>query len=810
VKTSIRRYVCVVSSIILTFTVAFLSGCSGLVSANGTSPQLHAAIQVNPASVNFGSATVGKKVAQNVSIANTGNMAVNISQANISNSQFSVSGLAMPLSLAIGQTSSFQVWFDPNSQGGISGTLTITTDSGVSSEQVALAGTATAGPQQISLNPTSLSLGTITVGSTGRGTATVSNIGASNLTISMISVSAGPFGVSGMTTPSTIIPGGSSTLNVTYSPTLAGNNSGVITITSNDPQTPTSTILVSGTATTASVAPTITTQPVNQTVTAGQTATFAVVAAGTAPLSYQWQKNGANVAGATSASYTTPATLTSDSGSAFDVVVSNAAGTVTSAAATLTVNAAPVAPTITSPPVNQTVTAGQTATFAVVAAGTAPLSYQWQKNGTNVAGATSATYTTPITATSDSGSTFRVVVTNTAGTVTSAAATLTVNAVPVVPTITSPPVNQTVAAGQTATFTVVAAGTAPLNYQWQKDGANIAAATSASYTTPVTATSDSGSTFRVVVTNAAGTVTSAAATLTVNAASAPGIQVSSSSLSFGNVVDGSKSTQVLIITNTGTATLIISQVTETGSAFSVSGFSLPLNVSAGQQTTITVAFQPTAVGATSGNISIVSNAPSSPTSVGLSGAGIAATLTLSISPTSLSFGSVTTGTTSATQNATITNTGNSSITISQINLTGAGYLMTGGSAPVTLTPTQTLTLTVQFGPTAAGLVNGSISIVSNASGSPGNISLSGTGVAPVQHSAALTWSASTSTVSGYNVYRSTVSGGPYTMINSVLVAGLNYTDTTVQSGTTYYYVTTAVDSSGSESLNSNEVAAAIP
>src|SRR5256885_13638283 len=98
----------------------------------------------------------------------------------------------------------------------------------------------------------------------------------------------------------------------------------------------------------AAVAPTITTQPANQTVTAGQTATFAVVAAGTAPLGYQWQKNGVNITGATSASYTTATTTTADSGSTFRVVVSNSAGTVTSSAATLTVNAAAVAPTITT------------------------------------------------------------------------------------------------------------------------------------------------------------------------------------------------------------------------------------------------------------------------------------------------------------------------------------------------------------------------------------------------------------------------------------------------------------------------------
>src|SRR5437660_1791107 len=126
------------------------------------------------------------------------------------------------------------------------------------------------------------------------------------------------------------------------------------------------------------VAPTLTTQPASTTVSLGQTATFSVVANGTAPLTYQWQKNGANINGATAASYTTPATTTADNGATFQVVVSNSAGSKTSAAATLTVNAAAVAPTITTQPANQAVTAGQTATFSVVANGTALLTYQWQ------------------------------------------------------------------------------------------------------------------------------------------------------------------------------------------------------------------------------------------------------------------------------------------------------------------------------------------------------------------------------------------------------------------------------------------------
>src|SRR6266566_2815277 len=173
----------------------------------------------------------------------------------------------------------------------------------------------------------------------------------------------------------------------------------------------------------------------------------------------------------------------SNASHALSAIAKDAAGnSTTSAGVTLTVNNAPATPpSITTQPVNQTVTAGQTARFTVVAAGTAPLGYQWQKNGASIAGATAASYTTPATTTADSGATFRVVVTNTAGTVTSSSATLTVNPAPVAPTVTTQPVNQTVTAGQAASFTVVVGGTAPLGYQWQKNGANIAGATAASY-----------------------------------------------------------------------------------------------------------------------------------------------------------------------------------------------------------------------------------------------------------------------------------------------------------------------------------------
>ncbi|MBS0379828.1 MAG: immunoglobulin domain-containing protein [Proteobacteria bacterium] len=276
--------------------------------------------------------------------------------------------------------------------------------------------------------------------------------------------------------------------------------------------------------TVTAVAPTITTQPADTTVTAGKTATFAVVAAGTAPLSYQWKKNGTAIGGATAASYTTPSETTADNGATFQVTVSNSAGAVTSRSAVLTVNAAPTAPTITTQPADATITAGATATFTVVAAGTAPLTYQWRKNGTAIGGATAASYTTPAETTADNGATFQVTITNSAGNITSRSALLTVNAAATAPTITTQPSNQSVQAGQAATFSVVATGTAPLSYQWRKNGTAIAGATSAVYTTAAETAADNGAVFAVVVSNAVGSVTSSNATLTVTPAS-PGTDV---------------------------------------------------------------------------------------------------------------------------------------------------------------------------------------------------------------------------------------------------------------------------------------------
>jgi outer membrane protein assembly factor BamB len=278
----------------------------------------------------------------------------------------------------------------------------------------------------------------------------------------------------------------------------------------------------SDTAAPPPTAPSITVQPADTSVAVGQTATFSVTAAGSAPLSYQWQMGTTPIAGATAASYTTPATVAGDDGSTFQVVVTNSAGMVTSVAAKLgvTLPPPPTAPSITVQPADTSVAVGQTATFSVTAAGTVPLTYQWKKGTTVIAGATAASYTTPATVAGDDASTFQVTVTNSAGTVTSRAAKLAVTAAPppTAPSISVQPADKSVTAGQTAAFSVTAAGTAPLSYQWKKGATAIAGATAASYTTPATVAGDNGSTFQVTVTNAGGNVTSRAAKLTVTTA----------------------------------------------------------------------------------------------------------------------------------------------------------------------------------------------------------------------------------------------------------------------------------------------------
>lgn len=288
----------------------------------------------------------------------------------------------------------------------------------------------------------------------------------------------------------------------------------------------------------------------------------------------------------------------------------------------------------------------------------------------------------------------------------------------------------------------------------------------------------------------------------------PQLAANPSGASFGIVVVGSSNSQTINLTNSGTAPVSISQANVSGAGFSITGISgMPLTIKAGTSATFNAVFAPSANGSVTGSVSLLSNAPSSPLTISLSGTGVAATYLLSANPTSLSFNNVNDGSSSSLP-VTLTNAGNSNVTITNATASGAGF-STSGVSGMTLTPNQTASLNVTFAPTVTGAVSGSVAVASTATNSP-MIAVSGAGVQQVSHLVDLSWTASVSTeVVGYNVYRGTVSGGPYGILNSAPVAADTYTDSTVQSGQEYFYTVRSVDGSGTESANSTEVSATI-
>src|SRR6202521_2263944 len=290
--------------------------------------------------------------------------------------------------------------------------------------------TSTSSSGTLAASATSLNFGNVAMGSSSPQTLTLNNTGTAAVTISQATVTGAGFSVVGGMSSVSIPAGQNHAFQVQFAPKSAGSVSGSVSIVS-DATDSSLAVSLSGTGMTALA---ITGQPASQSVTAGQTATFSVAATGTGTLAYQWRLGGTAISGATAASYTTPATTSSESGAQLTVVVTDSDGSLTSNPAILTVTASAAAPSITSQPANQTVTAGQTATFSVTATGTATLAYQWKKNGVAISGANSAVYTTPATTNADNGMQFTVTITNSAGSVTSNAATLTVNVPPTIST----------------------------------------------------------------------------------------------------------------------------------------------------------------------------------------------------------------------------------------------------------------------------------------------------------------------------------------------------------------------------------------
>jgi hypothetical protein len=257
------------------------------------------------------------------------------------------------------------------------------------------------------------------------------------------------------------------------------------------------------------VPPSISKNPTNQSVLVGAPVSFSVMAAGSPTIFYQWLRNGSPIGGATSSTYSISTAAGTDAGN-YSVVVSNGVGVATSLAATLTVSA-PAAPAITVPPQSQSVVIGSNALFSVSATGVPDVAYQWQFNGTNIAGATSASYAVNGAQPTDAGL-YTVVVTNSFG-ATNASATLTVN---VPPQIVTQPASQLAIEGPNVTFSVVANGTAPINYQWFFNSTNVLVGENNSSLNLTGVTTNQAGTYTVAVSNPVGVVGSVPASLQVS------------------------------------------------------------------------------------------------------------------------------------------------------------------------------------------------------------------------------------------------------------------------------------------------------
>jgi Abnormal spindle-like microcephaly-assoc'd, ASPM-SPD-2-Hydin len=293
------------------------------------------------------------------------------------------------------------------------------------------------------------------------------------------------------------------------------------------------------------------------------------------------------------------------------------------------------------------------------------------------------------------------------------------------------------------------------------------------------------------------------------------LSVSATSLAFGTVTLNSVSTRTITLQSTGTGSVTVSGLTAAGTGFAVAGPALPLTLSPGQSASVQVSFDPRVAGADTGAVSIASNAAGGSTiTVSLSGtgSGTSANPVLTLSTASLNFGSVAVGS-PVTQSVTLTSTGGSAVTVSAASLTGTGFTISGATFPVTLNPTIAIKVQVQFDPTAVGAVAGTLTFKSNStSGSTSVVALSGAGTA-VQHQVTLTWAAPTKSpmpVSGYNVYREPAGGSSYQLLNSSEVGKTSYVDQTVTSRASYNYYVKSVDSSGTESTDSNHVSVTIP
>jgi hypothetical protein len=604
----------------------------------------------------------------------------------------------------------------------------------------------------IQVSPSAISFGSLTVGQSASQSLTITNTGTKSLTVSGVSIAGSGFTLKTVSVPMALAAGQTADVSATFTAAATGPASGKIMISSNAPNSP---MIVALTASGVAKASDLTATPPSLsfgTVTVGSQATQSISLTNSGSSSMTISGVSASGPGISVSGLSLPMTLAAGASASVSAVfkptaAGNASGTLTvTSNATNATDAIGWSATATASSNAQLTATPSSVNFGTVATGSSGSSAIQLKN--------TGTASVKISSIATSGSGF---------------------------TLSGLSFPMTLAPNQAVTLT---AGFKPT--------------ASGEFSEHITVTSTATDSPTAI--SLTGTAGSSALTATP------------ASVNFGTVPTGAATTQTIRLTNSGDSQLTISGVTATGTGMTVSGIAAPVNIAAGQSANLTASLKLTSAGAASGAIKITSNAAGSPTQVSWSATAQASVVTLTSSQASLNFGNVNVGTTDTLQ-TTIKNTGNSNANISKISVSGTGFALSGSSSSATLDPGQSLTLSVSFDPKSAANAAGTMTIASNATVSQLGVPLSGTGVnkpASSQHSVALKWDASSSSVVGYYVYRSSKPSGPYARLNSSTTGGTSYSDATVADGEVYYYVVTAVNSSNIESTDSNQVSATIP
>jgi len=706
----------------------------------------------NPSPIAFENTTIGSNQTSTVTLTNTGGSDLTITAATMSGAGFAMSNLALPITIHAGKSIPATIKFVPTETGDFTGSVAFETRSAERQERVPLPFHGVGVPRAVAkgslaATPASLAFGSVQVGSSSSQSATVTNTGQAPVILSQAAASAS-LTLSGLALPVTLASGQSASFKVVFSPTSSGAAGGSVTLASNASNSSLS-IPVTGTA----LAPTsaLAATPASLafgSVQVGSNSSQSATVTNTGQSAVILSQATASGAGFTISGLALPLTLGSGQSASFKVVFSPTSSGAAGGSVTLTSNASNSSLSI---PVTGTAAAPASA----LAASPASLAFGSVQVGSN------SSQSATVTNTGQSA----VILSQAAAS--GAGFAISGLALPL-----------TLASGQSTSFKVVFSPTS-----------------SGAAGGSVTLTSNaSNSSLSIPVT---GTAPAPASSL---------LAASPASLAFSSTQVGGSTNLYETLTNSGASTITISKASVTGTAFSISGLGLPLTLAANQSVTFTATFAPASGGAASGTLSLLSNASNSTATVTFSGTG-AAPGQLAVSPGTLSFGSVVVGSTTSL-NGSVTASG-SAVNITSVGISNAEFVVSGISLPMTLAAGQSATFAIAFTPQSSGAAAGSLSFASNASSATTVESMTGTGTAPIQHSVDLTWTGSSGAV-GYNVYRSNVSAGPYTLISTTVDGTTAYIDNTVSAGQTYYYVTTAVNSNSTDSGYSNVAEAVIP